>query len=79
MSSEQRKLMSEQATSRFCGVPVITIRKYREAGKITPTLDIPGYAIQYDAEAVKVFFDGNEAYQGFKKRAAGGKRAVVAA
>lgn len=78
MMSEKKLLLSEAATSRHCGVPVVTIRRYRELGKITPTLDIPGVITQYDAGAVKAFFDNNADYQRFKARAAGGKRVAVA-
>jgi hypothetical protein len=79
MKNEKRLLLSEAATSRHCGVPVVTIRKYRAAGFLTPTLDIPGVITQYDAAAVKAYFDGNADYQRFKARAAGGKRVAAAA
>ncbi|MDQ3013182.1 MAG: hypothetical protein M3X11_21055 [Acidobacteriota bacterium] len=71
MTTENRLLLSEGATSRHAGINVNTLRKYRAAGLIHPTLDMPGVICQYDAAAVKVFFETDPGYLKNKTRAAG--------
>ena len=66
--------LSEAATARYCDASVITIRKYREAGKITPIEHIPGAITIYDADAVRAYLESDRRYQAFKLRRKGVKQ-----